>query len=42
MKTTLFTVVTCMIAINGTAQTVGGKIVDEQRQPMPFVNVVAL
>lgn len=42
MREIVFTIAATLISIGTTAQTVGGKIVDEQRQPMPFVNVVAL
>ena len=30
----------CLVAIASTAQSIGGRIIDEQAQPMPFVNVV--
>lgn len=42
MKKILFTAAAGLIAIGAEAQTVGGKVVDGQRQPLPYVNVVAL
>ena len=30
----------CLVAIASTAQSISGRVIDEQAQPVPFVNVV--
>lgn len=42
MKTTLMTLAFGLIVTNATAQTTVGKLVDEQQNPLPYANVVAL
>ncbi|MBQ8462761.1 MAG: outer membrane beta-barrel protein [Prevotella sp.] len=42
MKRLILLSVMCLVAIASTAQGINGRVIDEQSQPMPFVNVVLL
>ena len=42
MKRLILLSVKCLVAIASTAQGINGRVIDEQSQPMPFVNVVLL
>ena len=40
MKRLILFLMMCLVAIASTAQGISGRVIDEQSQPMPFVNVV--
>ena len=42
MKRLILFPMTCLMAIASTAQSISGRVTDEQAQPMPFANVVLL
>ena len=40
MKRIVLVSMMCLVAIASTAQSISGRVIDEQSQPMPFANVV--
>ncbi len=40
MKRLILFSMMCLVAIASTAQSISGRVTDEQAQPMPFANVV--
>ena len=40
MKKIVLVSMMCLVAISSTAQSISGRVIDEQAQPMPFANVV--